>query len=132
MALVVLLAVLLAGAARFGYLAWQRQRAANAVRAVERDPLPAVDRACDASADELVENPVDFEALRLESADVYAWLYEPNTNVNLPRSSGREMTFSTSITTATASRPSKAQCFPRWRTLPSSPIPSPCCTATTS
>ena len=62
MALVVLLAVLLAGAAAgFGYLAWQRQQAADAVRAVEREPLPAVERAY-----------------------VYAWLYVPNTNVNLP------------------------------------------------
>ena len=47
MALVVLLAVLLAGAAAgFGYLAWQRQQAADAVRAVEREPLPAVERIC--------------------------------------------------------------------------------------
>ncbi|MVN48504.1 class B sortase, partial [Eggerthella lenta] len=45
MALVVLLAVLLAGAAAgFGYLAWQRQQAADAVRAVEREPLPAGER----------------------------------------------------------------------------------------
>ena len=85
MALVVLLAVLLAGAAAgFGYLAWQRQQAADAVRAVEREPLPAVERAYDAPADEPAENPIDFEALRRESPDVYAWLYVPNTNVNLP------------------------------------------------
>lgn len=84
MALVVLLAVLLAGAAAgFGYLAWQRQQAADAVRAVEREPLPAVERAYDAPADEPAENPIDFEALRRESPDVYAWLYVPNTNVNL-------------------------------------------------
>ena len=81
MALVVLLAVLLAGAAAgFGYLAWQRQQAADAVRAVEREPLPAVERAYDAPADEPAENPIDFEALRRESPDVYAWLYVPNTN----------------------------------------------------
>ena len=56
MALVVLLAVLLAGAAAgFGYLAWQRQQAADAVRAVEREPLPAVERAYDAPADEPAE-----------------------------------------------------------------------------
>ena len=85
MALVVLLAVLLAGAAAgFGYLAWQRQQAADAVRAVERESLPAVERAYDAPADEPAENPIDFEALRRESPDVYAWLYVPNTNVNLP------------------------------------------------
>ena len=63
-----LLAVLLAGAAAgFGYLAWQRQQAADAVRAVEREPLPAVERAYDAPADEPAENPIDFEALRRES-----------------------------------------------------------------
>ena len=47
-------------------------------------PLPAVERAYDAPADEPAENPIDFEALRRESPDVYAWLYVPNTNVNLP------------------------------------------------
>lgn len=62
MALVVLLAVLLAGAAAgFGYLAWQRQQAADAVRAVEREPLPAVERAYDAPADEPAENPIDLD-----------------------------------------------------------------------
>lgn len=85
MALVVLLALLLAGAAAgFGYLAWQQQQAADAVRAVEREPLPAVERAFDAPADEPAENPIDFEALRQENPDVYAWLSVPNTNVNLP------------------------------------------------
>ena len=39
-------------------------RLADAVRAVEREPLPAVERAYDAPADEPAENPIDFEALR--------------------------------------------------------------------
>ena len=84
-ALAVALAALLVGAtAGFGYLAWQQRQATDAVRAARDAPLPAVERAFDAPADEPAANPVDFEALRRENPDVYAWLYVPNTNVNLP------------------------------------------------
>lgn len=30
------------------------------------------------------ENPIDFDAFREQNPDVYAWLYVPGTNVNLP------------------------------------------------
>lgn len=33
---------------------------------------------------ETVENPIDFATLQAENADIYAWIYIPNTNVNLP------------------------------------------------
>ena len=84
-ALAVLLALLLAGAAGgFGFMAWQQQRASEAVRAVGETPLPAVERAFDAPADEPMQNTIDFDALLQESPDAYAWVYVPNTNVNLP------------------------------------------------
>lgn len=79
------IAVLIGGAtAGFGFLAWQQQRAADAVRTVQDAPLPAIERAYDAPADEPAESPVDFDALKRENPDVYAWLSVPDTNVNLP------------------------------------------------
>ena len=103
------------------------------MRAVEREPLPAVERAYDAPADEPAENPIDFEALRRESPDVYAWLYVPNTNVNLPvlQRPGDDFFY---LDHDRYGEPAVegAVFFPRWRTRPTSPIPSPCCTATTS
>ena len=32
----------------------------------------------------LVDNPIDFRELQLANSDVYAWVYVPETNVNLP------------------------------------------------
>lgn len=32
----------------------------------------------------LVDNPIDFKALKAEYPDIYAWLYIPNTGINLP------------------------------------------------
>lgn len=32
----------------------------------------------------LPDNPIDFTALQKENADIYAWLYIPNTGINLP------------------------------------------------
>lgn len=34
--------------------------------------------------EEKAENPIDFEALQEENPDVYAWIYIPDTEVNLP------------------------------------------------
>lgn len=32
----------------------------------------------------LVENPIDFESLQAQNADIYAWIYIPNTGIDLP------------------------------------------------
>ncbi|MBX9034195.1 class B sortase [Gordonibacter massiliensis (ex Traore et al. 2017)] len=81
----VLLAVLVCSAtAGFGFLLWQQGQAARAVQEVVETPLPALERAFDAPADEPMQNPIDFAALQAENPDVYAWVYVPNTNVNLP------------------------------------------------
>ena len=36
------------------------------------------------SADDRVENPIDFVSLKQENPDIYAWVYVPGTDVNLP------------------------------------------------
>ncbi|WP_172136401.1 class B sortase [Adlercreutzia sp. ZJ473] len=35
-------------------------------------------------SEEKAENPIDFAALQEENSDVYAWIYVPDTEVNLP------------------------------------------------
>ncbi len=37
-----------------------------------------------ASDANLPDNPIDFKALQKENIDIYAWLYIPNTGINLP------------------------------------------------
>lgn len=38
----------------------------------------------DGASSSALENPIDFESLRAENGDVYAWLYVPDTAVNDP------------------------------------------------
>lgn len=38
----------------------------------------------DGASSGALENPIDFESLRAENEDVYAWLYVPDTAVNAP------------------------------------------------
>lgn len=85
MVLVVLLVLLLTGATiGFGYLTWQQSHLDQVSQEVADTPLPATERPFDAPADEPMENPIDFAALQQENPDIYAWIYLPNTNVNLP------------------------------------------------
>ena len=83
--LVALVVLLAAGAAcGFGFLVWQRQGADAALRETLAEPLPVVEPAFEPEEAALPENPIDFEALQAENPDLHAWLYIPNTNVNLP------------------------------------------------
>ena len=50
---------------------------------VAQTPLPAVEPTVEAKEAE-PQNPIDFAALQAENPDLYAWIYVPNTNVNLP------------------------------------------------
>ena len=82
--LAVLLVVLLGAAASgFGYLVWQQRQIDRAVAEVAQTPLPAVEPTVEAEETE-PQNPIDFAALQAENPDLYAWVYVPNTNVNLP------------------------------------------------
>ena len=83
-ALAVLLVVLLGAAASgFGFLVWQQRQVDRAVAEVAQTPLPAVEPTVEAQEAE-PQNPIDFAALQAENPDLYAWIYVPNTNVNLP------------------------------------------------
>ena len=82
--LAVLLVVLLGAAAcGFGFLVWQQRQIDRAVAEVAQTPLPAVEPTVEAKEAE-PQNPIDFAALQAENPDLYAWIYVPNTNVNLP------------------------------------------------
>lgn len=83
--LAVLVVVLALGAAgAVGFLVWQQQSAAAALREAKEAPLPAAEPLYEPEEDSLPLNPIDFEELRQENPDLYAWVYVPNTNVNLP------------------------------------------------
>ena len=82
--LAVLLVVLLGAAASgFGYLVWQQRQIDRAVAEGAQTPLPAVEPTVEAQ-EVAPQNPIDFAALKAENPDLYAWIYVPNTNVNLP------------------------------------------------
>lgn len=80
--LAVLLIIVAAGA---GYMVWQKAQLDRAAAEVESEPVPETPaNATDESELDLVDNPIDFVALKAENPDIYAWIYVPNTNVNLP------------------------------------------------
>ena len=63
----------------------------EAVRAVGSDTAGTGSGTAGADSDasaavdpNLPDNPIDFATLQKENADIYAWLYIPNTGINLP------------------------------------------------
>ena len=56
---------------------------ADLAREEERQANTDVPSQVDASED-LPQNPVDFNSLKVENPDIYAWITIPNTDVNLP------------------------------------------------
>ncbi|WP_172623409.1 class B sortase [Arabiibacter massiliensis] len=87
----VILALLLCGvAAGVGYMLWQQSELNRVAEEMRNTPVPEpVDKpaegpAEEAPADDRVENPIDFASLKLENPDIYAWIYVPGTDVNLP------------------------------------------------
>ncbi|WP_165172102.1 class B sortase [Adlercreutzia sp. ZJ242] len=48
------------------------------IDSLDANDLPAL------PSEEKAENPIDFATLQEENADVYAWIYVPDTEVNLP------------------------------------------------
>jgi sortase B len=88
----VALAVLIAGAGTgAGYLAWQQYQLDRVAWEARETPIPVVENPGDKTepnseteTETRVKNPIDFAALKLENQDIYAWIYIPNTEVNLP------------------------------------------------
>lgn len=81
----VLLALALCGAAVCaGYVAWQKVAIGDAAQQSESAPEPDTLEDPQDPNGPLPENPIDFAELKKENSDVYAWIYIPNTNVNLP------------------------------------------------
>lgn len=81
---IVALCVVAAGAC-IGYIAWNQHQMELVAQKQEAAPEPQTQEpAAEAEADARVENPIDFATLQQQNADIYAWLYIPNTSVNLP------------------------------------------------
>jgi sortase B len=90
----VVLAVLICGVgAGVGYLAWQQYQLDRAAQEAKEAPILVVENPTENPADEtnpapearnLVENPIDFSALKLENQDIYAWIRIPHTSVDHP------------------------------------------------
>lgn len=71
--LAVLIVIVLAG---IGYLVWSQMQMDSALQQQESNEIP--------ETEQLVKNPIDFQSLKAENNDIYAWIYIPNTKVNLP------------------------------------------------
>lgn len=81
----IVLALLLCGvAAGIGYLVWQQGEADRAAQQVKDTPEPVLEQPADDASSSLPNNPIDFASLQKENPDIYAWIYVPNTDVNLP------------------------------------------------
>ena len=76
--LVVLIIIALCGIA---YMVWVYVTSEQAAQKQKETPEPTV---VEDPEPELVENPIDFAALQEENPEIYAWIYIPNTDVNLP------------------------------------------------
>ncbi len=81
---IIALCVVAAGAC-VGYIAYNQHQMELAAQKQEAAPEPQVQApVVEDQADGRVENPIDFATLQQQNADIYAWLYIPNTSVNLP------------------------------------------------
>ncbi|WP_253904636.1 class B sortase [Adlercreutzia sp. ZJ473] len=82
--LAVVLVVLIVGVlACVGYMAWQKSELDRSAQEINAQPVPETP-AQTTSTDDRMENPIDFASLKVENPDIYAWIYIPNTNINLP------------------------------------------------
>ena len=74
--LAVLLAFLLCGvAAGCGYLIWQQAELDRVAEEMKNTPEPVVEQPAQDTADNRVENPIDFTSLKQENPDIYAWIH---------------------------------------------------------
>lgn len=52
--------------------------------AVTEPEISSTQAAQATTTEALVENPIDFASLQAQNADIYAWIYIPNTGIDLP------------------------------------------------
>ena len=86
-ALSVLLVVLIAvGVGGFAYVAWQQGEMDRAAQQQASTPEPATPEQVQPTQpeDDRVQNPINFAELKEQNPEVYAWIYVPGTDVNLP------------------------------------------------
>lgn len=83
----VLLVVLIAvGVGGFAYVAWQQGEMDRAAQQQANTPEPATPEQVQPAQpeDSRVQNPINFAELKEQNPEVYAWIYVPGTDVNLP------------------------------------------------
>lgn len=86
-ALVALLVVLLvAGVGGFAYVAWSNAEMNRAAQEQAATPVPEPVQTSEEpeTQDNRVQNPINFSELKTKNPDIYAWIYVPGTDVNLP------------------------------------------------
>lgn len=85
-ALAVLLIVLVAaGIGGAVYYFSQNAEMDRAAQEQKETPQPTTpEPAASSTATELPDNPIDFVQLKSDNPDIYAWIYVPGTDVNLP------------------------------------------------
>lgn len=83
-ALAVLLVVLVAAAIGGALWLWRvNQSEQEALQSMSSVQAPAIPDG-ESSGEELPQNPIDFAALKAENSDIFAWLYIPGCDINVP------------------------------------------------
>ncbi|WP_350454628.1 class B sortase [Slackia heliotrinireducens] len=88
-AVIVVLVLALAGAVGgIAYLAKAGEQTAELEQRAEQTEIPETPEVPDSTVEDtpdetlIIDNPVDFDALREEAPNTMGWLYVPNTNIN--------------------------------------------------
>ena len=81
-AILIIVIVACLGGAAFGFSQMAQQTPKIEDAQNEEAVIPATPDSSSAASKALEKNPIDFEKLREQNEDIYAWIYVPNTNVN--------------------------------------------------
>lgn len=81
-----LVALIAVGVGGFAYVAWQQGEMDRAAQQQANTPEPATPEQVQPAQPEdgRVQNPINFAELKEQNPEVYAWIYVPGTDVNLP------------------------------------------------
>lgn len=80
--LIVLIAAGIGGAVYYFTQSAEMDQAAQEQKSTPQPATP--EQSTDQTVSELPENPIDFVSLKADNPDIYAWIYVPGTDVNLP------------------------------------------------